>query len=113
MLQYYLESGEEMRIEKHPILSFEKKKELHFTYNGRDLVGYEGDTIAAALHDNGIMHYSNSIVNKRPRGFYCAIGNCGSCNMTVNGILNVKTCITPLEDGMIVESDKDEVTIHG
>ncbi len=112
MLQYYLESGEEMRIEKHPILSCEKKTELHFTYNGRDLVGYEGDTIAAALHDNGIMHYSNSIVNKRPRGFYCAIGNCGSCNMTVDGILNVKTCITPLKDGMIVESDKDEVTLH-
>ena len=112
MLQYYLESGEEMRIEKHPILSFEKKKEYHFTYNGRDLVGYEGDTIAAALHDNGIMHYSDSIVNKRPRGFYCAIGNCGSCNMTVNGIMNVKTCITPLEDGMIVQSDKDEVTLH-
>ncbi len=101
-----------MRIEKHPILSFEKKKELHFTFNGRDLVGYEGDTIAAALHDNGIMHYSNSLMNKRPRGFYCAIGNCGSCNMTVNGILNVKTCMTPLEAGMIVESDVDEVYIN-
>ncbi len=113
MLQYNLESGEEMRIREHPILSFEKKKELHFLFNGRDLVGYEGDTIAAALHDNGIMHYSNSSVMKRPRGFYCAIGNCGSCNMTVNGVLNVKTCMTLLEEGMIVESDVNEVTIHG
>jgi len=51
-------------------------------------------------------------MNKRPRGFYCAIGNCGSCNMTVNGILNVKTCMTPLEAGMIVESDVDEVYIN-
>lgn len=107
-----MESGEEMRIGGHPILSFEKKKELHFTFNGRDLVGYEGDTIAAALHDNGIMHYSNSTVHKRPRGFYCAIGNCGSCNMTVNGILNVKTCMTLLKEGMIVKSEADEVTIH-
>ena len=102
-----------MRIEKHPILSFEKKKKIHFTFNGKDLVGYEGDTIAAALHDNGIMHYSNSIVKHRPRGFYCAIGNCGSCNMTVDGVRNVKTCITPLKDGMTVLSEKDEVTIHG
>jgi len=113
MLQYYMESGEKMRIDEHPILSFEKKKELHFMFNGRDLVGYEGDTIAAALHDNGIMHYSNSLVKKRPRGFYCAIGNCGSCNMTVNGVLNVKTCMTQLEDGMTVESDVDEVFIDG
>ncbi len=106
-----MESGEEMRIDKHPILSFEKKKELHFKYNGKDLVGYEGDTIAAALHDNGIMHYSNSIERKRPRGFYCAIGNCGSCNMTVNGIENIKTCMTLLEDGMEVISEVSEVTI--
>ena len=97
-----------MRIEKHPILTFEKKKKLHFTFNGKALFGFAGDTIAAALHANGIMHYSNSILNKRPRGFYC-----GSCSMTVNGILNVKTCMTELLEGMVVESDTDEVTIHG
>lgn len=107
-----MESGEEMRISRHPILSFQKKEEIHFTFNGRDLIGYVGDTIAAALHDNGIMHYSNSMNHKRPRGFYCAIGNCGSCNMTVNGILNVKTCMTLLKEGMIVISETDEVTIH-
>lgn len=107
-----MESGEEMRVQEHPILSFEKKQPLHFTFNGRELIGYTGDTIAAALHDNGIMHYSNSLVKKRPRGFYCAIGNCGSCNMTVNGVLNVKTCMTLLEEGMTVWSELDEVTLH-
>jgi predicted molibdopterin-dependent oxidoreductase YjgC len=101
-----------MRIEKHPILSFEKKNKIHFTFNGKDLVGYEGDTIAAALHANGIMHYSDSILSRRPRGFYCAIGNCGSCSMTVDSVLNVKTCMTELVEGMVVESDTDEVTIH-
>lgn len=112
MVKYNLESGEKMRIKDHPILSFEKKKELHFTFNGKDFIGYDGDTIAAALHDNNIMHFSNSIKLHRPRGFYCAIGNCGSCYMKVNGIENVKTCITLLEEGMIVESDVDEVTIE-
>lgn len=102
-----------MRIEKHPILTFNNGKELHFLFNGRKLVGYENDTIAAALHANGVMHYSNSVVKKRPRGFYCAIGNCGSCSMTVNGVLNVKTCMTKLLEGMVVESETDEVTIHG
>jgi aerobic-type carbon monoxide dehydrogenase small subunit (CoxS/CutS family) len=102
-----------MRVRKHPILSFEYTKEIHFNFNGKDLVGYAGDTIAAALHDNGIMHYSNSIAKKRPRGFYCAIGNCGSCNMTVNKVENVKTCMTLLEEGMEIISDVDEVTIHG
>lgn len=102
-----------MRIKEHPILTFKEKKELHFTFNGKLYVGYEGDTIAAALHAVGIMHYSNSIINKRPRGFYCAIGNCGSCNMTVNGVLNVKTCMTLLEEGMKVISETNEVFIDG
>jgi hypothetical protein len=33
--------------------------------------------------------------------------------MTVDGVLNVKTCMTLLEEGMVVESETDEVTIHG
>ncbi len=109
MIKYILESGEMMRVKEHPILSFKEKEKLHFKFNGKDLVGYKGDTIAAALHAVGIMHYSNSIEKKRPRGFYCAIGNCGSCNMTVDGIENTKTCMTLLKEGMIVESDTDEV----
>lgn len=68
------------------------------------MVGYQGDTIASALHDLGILELTKSIKNKRSRGFYCAIGNCGSCHMTVNGIPNTKTCITKLEEGMRVYS---------
>ncbi|MDP3130257.1 MAG: 2Fe-2S iron-sulfur cluster-binding protein, partial [Bacillota bacterium] len=40
----------------------------------------------------------------RPRGFYCAIGNCSSCHMIVDGKSNVKTCVTPLCAGMNVET---------
>ncbi len=101
-----------MRIDEHPILTFTDRIAIHFTFNGKKFIGYEGDTIAAALVDNGVMHFSDSIIHKRPRGFYCAIGNCGSCNMTVNGVENVKTCLTLLEEGMVVESAKDEVTIN-
>ncbi len=91
-----------MRIHQHPILSFDKRKTLNFTYNGQTLEGFEGDTIASALHAQGIKMLSESIHLKRPRGFYCAIGNCASCNMVVNGEPNVRTCITPLEEGMEV-----------
>jgi aerobic-type carbon monoxide dehydrogenase small subunit (CoxS/CutS family) len=101
-----------MRIDEHPILAFNQKRKFHFTYNGKSMIGYEGDTIAAALVDNGVMRFSDSIIHKRPRGFYCAIGNCGSCNMKVNGIENVKTCLTLLEENMVVESEVFEVIIN-
>ncbi len=93
-----------MRIEEHPILNFkEERKRLNFTFNNTPVYGYEGDTIASALHALGIKKISQSINLKRPRGLYCAIGNCSSCHMVVDGVPNVKTCITLLKEGMDVK----------
>lgn len=97
-----------MRIERHPILDFPKKQKIFFMFEGNEVYGFEGDTIASALHALGIKTLSYSIKKKRPRGFYCAIGNCASCNMVVNGIANIRTCITPLEPNMIVERQKNK-----
>ncbi|HOP57646.1 MAG TPA: (2Fe-2S)-binding protein [Bacillota bacterium] len=95
-----------MRLKKHPILDVTEKRKIDFYFDGRPMSGKEGDTIAAALHASGIKVLSKSIKDGRNRGLYCAIGNCGSCHMTVDGIPNVKTCITELKDGMVVESQK-------
>jgi len=92
-----------MRIESHPILEFKKGKKIKFTFNDQEVEGYEGETIAAALHAAGVKVLGNSLFLHRPRGFYCAIGNCSSCLMVVNGVPNVKTCTTDLEEGMIVQ----------
>lgn len=93
-----------MRIEEHPILEFNRGKRLKFTFNGKEIEGYEGETIAAALHAAGVKVLGKSIFKHRPRGFYCAIGNCSSCNMIVDGEPNVRTCITELREGMTVET---------
>ena len=94
-----------MRIQQHPIIDFSSKRmrKVKFTFEGKTLYGYEGEPIAAALHDNGIKVLRYSIRHHRPRGFFCAIGRCSSCLMNVNGIPNIKTCITPLREGMIVK----------
>ena len=95
-----------MRIENHPILEFNKGKKIKFYFNGKEMLGYESDTIASALHAQGVRVLGESIFKHRPRGFYCAIGNCSSCFMTVNGEPNVRTCIVPLKEGMKVEIQK-------
>lgn len=100
-----------MRIEQHPILQFQKGKKLKFTFNGEEIEGFEGETIAAALHAAGVKVLGRSLFLHRPRGFYCAIGNCSSCLMTVNGKANVKTCVTDLEEGMIVETQEGKGVI--
>ena len=69
--------------------------------------GLEGDSIASALHVNGVKTLSHSLRFYRPRGFFCGIGKCSSCFMTVDDIPNVRTCITPLKKNIkVLEQDR-------
>lgn len=91
------------RIENHPILEFHKGQKVTFSFEGRLMEGFEGEPIAAALHANGIKVLHKSANKGRARGFFCAIGNCSSCLMRVNGVPNVRVCIEPLRKDMLVE----------
>lgn len=95
-----------MRIQKHPILEFEKGAKVKFIFEGQELEGYEGETIAAALHAAGIRTMRESGHLHRPRGLFCNIGNCSSCLMVVNGEPNVRVCVERLSEGMVVETQK-------
>lgn len=97
-----------MRITEHPILGFQREKEIKFTFEDQELIGYEGETIAAALHANGVRELRHE---HRPRGLFCAIGNCSSCLMEVNGESNVRVCIEKLKPGMIVKVQKGKGTL--
>ncbi len=94
-------------IESHPILEFGHGRTVSFTFDGRAMEGFEGEPIAVALHANGVKVYRYSPEAHRPRGFFCAIGKCSSCFMVVDGVPNVRTCVTPLKEGMAV------MTQHG
>lgn len=70
------------------------------------MTGCKADTIAAALHANGITTLSESLRFHRARGFFCGIGKCSSCLMKVNDIPNVRTCIAPLTEQVRVETQE-------
>ncbi|MEM3736485.1 MAG: FAD-dependent oxidoreductase [Candidatus Bathyarchaeia archaeon] len=98
--------GLESRIKEHPILTFKRGKEVKITFNGREVIAYEGEPIAAALYAEGVRILTHSLKYHRPKGFFCAIGKCSSCLMRVNGVPNVKTCVTQVKDGMVVETQR-------
>ncbi len=96
-----------MRITEHPVLRFERGRKVTIYFEGRPIEAYEGETIAMALHAAGIRVLSHSGEKHRPRGgLFCAIGKCSSCLVKVNGIPNVRSCITLVEDGMRIEMQK-------
>ena len=95
----------EKRIMRHPILGDSpERKFVKFTYDGKTLEGYEGEPVAAALRAAGVMTHRYTAKKHEPRGVFCAIVRCTDCVMVVNGKPNVRTCITPLEEGMTVQT---------
>jgi predicted molibdopterin-dependent oxidoreductase YjgC len=95
-----------MRIVNHPILTFPKQEMVTFTLNGQTIEGVAGEPIAAALHAADIKVLRHSHKLHRPRGLFCAIGNCSSCLMTVDRIPNIRVCVEPLRAGMVVETQE-------
>jgi len=97
-----------MRLNEHPILDFSQRRgrEVTIYFEGTPIKAHEGETIAMALHAAGIRVLSHSSEKHRPRGLFCAIGKCSSCLVKVNGIPNVRSCITLVEDRMRIEMQR-------
>ncbi len=94
-----------MRVTEHPVLEpLEQRKKVKFIFDGKEAEGYEGEPIAAALCNMGVTIHRYTSRLHRPRGIFCAIGRCTDCVMIVDGRPNIRTCVTPLRAGMIVET---------
>lgn len=76
---------------------------MEFSFNGQRMLGQAGEMLASALIANGITAFSRHRHDGAPQGIFCANGQCAQCTVLVNG-LPVKSCITPLEEGMAVET---------
>ena len=96
---------QDRRIWDHPILSWDRSRSVKFNYNGQSITAYSNETIAAALYAAGVLSFTHSSYLHRPRGPFCMIGKCSQCMMRVDGVPHVRTCITPVDDGMIVEAE--------
>ncbi|MBP1586120.1 MAG: (2Fe-2S)-binding protein [Lachnospiraceae bacterium] len=93
------------RISEHPILGVvDKGNVVKFEFDGKEMEGYEGEPIAAALKAADVMVHRYTQKEHKPRGIFCAIGRCTDCVMIVDGVPNVRTCITPLKSGMVVRT---------
>lgn len=93
------------RIEHHPILGdLEEEKIVHIIVDGKTIEARSGEMILSAMLANGLSVQNITNKNHKPGGYFCGIGRCTGCVMTVNGEPNVRTCVTPVEDGMVVET---------
>lgn len=77
---------------------------VRITFDGREIISSEGQTIAAALFSVEIRCLRRTLHSGEPRGYFCGMGICNDCLVTIDGRANVRACMTLVRDGLVVES---------
>jgi sarcosine oxidase subunit alpha len=93
------------RIGRSPADLEKDRDPLSFQFDGQEITGYAGESIAAALIAADI-HTSRISPTGMPRGYFCGMGVCWECVVRINGKYNERACMQLLEAGMIVETVK-------
>jgi len=61
-------------------------------------------SLGALLHEIRDAGFRRTARGVRLRGLFCGMGVCFDCVVTVDGRAGVRACITPVADGMTVET---------
>src|SRR6202167_4591018 len=85
--------------------------EILFEWNGNSVTAKPGDTVASALYRSGLRTFSHSYQYGRTRGLLCLSGACPNCVVNIDGVPNVRSCITPARYGLSVLEQNQNV--HG
>ena len=80
--------------------------EVEFAFDDSPYRAREGQSIAAALIEHGIVAWRRTRIGDEPRGLFCGIGVCFDCLITLNGESNVRACMTRIEAGDDVRSQE-------
>ena len=91
------------RIKTHPILPVPVIEEISFYWNKSLLKAAKDEMISSALIANGVSVFGHHHKDGTAQGIFCANGQCAKCTVIANGV-PVKSCMTKVTEGMIVES---------
>lgn len=72
--------------------------------DGERLTAYEGESLAAALLASGRRFTRFTARAGETRGYFCGTGICHDCLIAVDGLPNVRACVTPARDGQRVQT---------
>jgi len=91
------------RLPQQPGERVQRTKVIRFTFDGKPVTAFEGDTIGSALYASGQRTFSRSFKYHRRRGLMCVSGQCPNCLCAVDGAPGVRACTEPVREGIAVE----------
>lgn len=75
---------------------------VRFHFDGVEIAGCEGDSLAAALLANGQTVLGRNLVSGSARGPYCLMGTCYECLVEIDQT-TVQACQVQIVDGLEVK----------
>jgi sarcosine oxidase subunit alpha len=93
-----------MRLGPQPGEVIDRARPVEFSWNGRPVTGFAGDTIVSALAAAGERVFSRSIKYHRPRGLLTASFHDPGCVVQVDDEPNVRAAHRLVSAGMVVTS---------
>jgi sarcosine oxidase subunit alpha len=91
------------RLEPQLCESIDRAKTITFTFDGKPVTAFEGDTIGSALYAEGRRIFSRSFKYHRRRGLMCCAGHCPNCLVAVDGAPGIRACTEPARQNARVE----------
>ena len=89
------------------IASVDRGPAVRIRINGRPHTAYASESVHAALLAAGYRVLRKTGKAGHPRGFFCGMGVCYDCLVTIDGVPNQRACMTLVTDGMEVILDDD------
>ena len=90
------------RLDPQPGERIDRTRKVSFTFDGKKVEAFEGDTIGSALYAAGRRTFSRSFKYHRRRGLMCVAGQCPNCICAVDGAPGARACTEPVRDGITV-----------
>jgi len=78
------------------------RRAIEILVEGRPVPAREGETLAVALLNAGVVPFRHTPVSGQPRAPMCLMGVCFDCLVEVNGSSNVQSCMVEVREGMQV-----------
>jgi sarcosine oxidase, subunit alpha len=91
------------RLSLQPGERLNRAKQITFTFDGKKVKAFEGDTIGSALYAAGRRTFSRSFKYHRRRGLMCVAGQCPNCICSVDGAPGARACTEPVREGITVQ----------
>ncbi len=77
--------------------------------DGTEMQVPQGISVAAAVLGHSHKHegFHNNTMDGSARAPYCLMGVCFECMLEINGVENVQSCLVGVEEGMIVNRQRN------